>query len=346
VLWDPAAGGRLDRRLTGHTERVTGLAFSPDGRTLASASDDDSIVLWDPARVVPRGEPLRDDTVTVSTAVAFAPDDRTLAVAGYDAAITLWDTARHVVTGRLVAPGRQVPQRLAFAPDGRTLAAGDLHGGVVFWDVPRRALVAGPFPGPPANGVRNGIVGLAYGAGGTLVSAGADGTLTWWDARHRVSARVHRPAVVGGMATGPRGTAMALAGGGLDGGVTFWDGAARGPVTAPLAGHAGPVNAVVLSPDGRTFASGGDDGRVVLWDAAARTRLSPPLTGHRREVLTLAFSADGRTLASAGDDRAVVLWDVDPASWERRLCGLVGTGLTAAQWREYAPDVPPARTCG
>jgi WD40 repeat protein len=91
-LWDVASGNPHGEPLTGHTDRVNGIAFSPGGELLASAGWDERVRLWDVASGKPRGEPLIGHTDRVS-GVEFNPDGELLASAGWDKTVRLWDVA-------------------------------------------------------------------------------------------------------------------------------------------------------------------------------------------------------------------------------------------------------------
>jgi WD40 repeat protein len=117
----------------------------------------------------------------------------------------------------------------------------------------------------------------------------------------------------------------------------------------PLTGHAEAVTSVAFSADGRTLASADVDGTVLLWDLRTHKALDRPLRGHKGVVFRLAFSPDGRTLASAGDHKTVRLWEKilwrNVAELRNDVCDLVGTGLSAAEWAQYAPGIPYHQSC-
>ncbi|MGI9097002.1 MAG: WD40 repeat domain-containing protein, partial [Solirubrobacteraceae bacterium] len=126
---------RLDRLrpLTGHTDYVLSIAFSPDGRTLASGSADDKIRLWDTRTHQPLGTPLTGHADSVQS-VAFSPDGRTLASASIDKTIRLWDTRAHKQLSPPLNGHNDAVNSVAFSPDGRTLASAGNDKTIRLWE--------------------------------------------------------------------------------------------------------------------------------------------------------------------------------------------------------------------
>jgi hypothetical protein len=124
------ANPRLSQYLKGHSSTVSAVSFSPDGKTLASGSYDNTIILWDVETRQPIGQPL---TASGVTSVAFSPDGKTLASGSYDNTIILWDVETSQPIGQpLTASG---VTSVAFSPDGKTLASGSYDNTIILWDV-------------------------------------------------------------------------------------------------------------------------------------------------------------------------------------------------------------------
>ena len=295
---------QLRKFLSSHQREVYSVAFSRDGTTLASASSDGTVILWDVAEGTPRGKLLEGHQGPVYS-VAFSRDGTTLASASSDGTVILWDVAKGTPRGKPLK-GHQGPVRsIAFSRDGTTLASASSDGTVILWDVAK-----GTPRGKPLEGHQRAVHSVAFSPDGTtLASASSDGTVILWDVAKRTPRgkplKGHQRAVYS-VAFSPDGTTLASAS--SDTTVRLWDVAKRTPRGKPLKGHQSEVYSVAFTPDGTTFASANSDGTVILWDVAKFQ--GKPLEGHQGPVYSVAFSRDGTTLASASSDGTVILWDV------------------------------------
>ena len=305
---------RLSTFLHGHAEWVYSVAFSPDGQTLASGGVDGMVMLWDVARGLPRGEPLRGRREAVNS-VAFSPDGQTLASGGVSGTITLWDVAGHRPRGEPLAGHAGGVASVAFSPDGQTLVSGGEDSTVILWDVPTGrprgdALRAHTRVGPGLQAVRS----VAFSPDGrTLASGGDDGTIILWDV---ATAR-------------PRGEPLRAHVGGVSS-VAF-----------------SPDGRTLASGGQDRTASGEISGTVILRDIATGRPRGEPLAGHAGGLVSsVAFSPDGQTLASSSLDGAIRLWQVGLKWWQDHACRVANRNFTTMEWRQFVgEEVPYELTC-
>jgi RNA polymerase sigma factor (sigma-70 family) len=296
-IWGALTGEEI-AQLRGHTSGIEVIAYAPDGKLIASASQDGSVRLWDAAtsREVRRLE-AKDGMVY---AMAFAPDGKTLATGGRRKAVHLWDVA----TGRELRsfnnPGGLI-LRLAYSPDGKMLATrGVSEKEVRLWDVARGEEVR-RLAGPPA-----GVPCLEFSPDGRLLAAGSDGgAVHLWDVltgEERCSFAVPlQPGEVKrvfSVAFAPDGRGLAVGYGEGDCLVRVWE-LSSGQERARFAGHRNGIGSLAFSPDGTLLASGGTDRIITVWDVtgqrtAGRPRQAPLSAGELSALWADLADADAR----------------------------------------------------
>ncbi|MGW6153696.1 TIR domain-containing protein [Streptomyces sp. NPDC055144] len=296
--------------LLAHSFPVESVAYSPDGKTIASGSDDGMVRLWDAATQQKIGAPFIGHNNGV-TSVAFGPDGKTLASSGSDGTVRLWNIADRRQIGGAFDPRSGTIDSVAFSPDGKTLVTGgdtDSAANVRVWDVTTHRQIGKPLGG---RGVAATAMAVAFSPDGRTFATGSFDGLQLWDANSR--APLGKVLATGGIAISSvsfsrDGRTVAAAD--ADGSVTLWNTSTRKPVGKPFTASGRSAESVAFSPDGTMFAASYDDGSVRLWDVLRHSPMGSPFTGHTSTVTAVAFSPDGSTLASASNDTTVRLWDV------------------------------------
>jgi eukaryotic-like serine/threonine-protein kinase len=337
TIWNPTTGAE-GKVFGGHTSVPKNVAFSPDGKLLASGAGDiartepGEVCVWEAetAREVWR---LRGHTDPIY-GVVFSPDGRRLVSASQDHTVKIWDpqSGREVLTLRAHS---DTVRAVAFSPDGWCLATACADGTIKLWDATPWA------DDPPAHKVQTlaghgaAVFVTAFHPDGQRLAALSDNeTIRTWDLEHGrelEELRVSRGPQLYALALSPDGKLLATAT--TDGVVFLLDPATR-QTKRILQGHStGPIKCLAFSPDSRRLAMAHWERSVWVWDVESGRPIHS-LKGHADAVLGVAFSPDGKYLASASYDKTVRIWDADMGTELHKLAEHTSRVFSVA----FSPD--------
>ncbi len=284
------------------------VAFTSDGKMLATGGEDGTIRLCEPesGRLI---RILRDPHhLEAVIGLAFSARGTRLASISYsDRSVSVWDVATGYLMRTIKVNTAEVHD-IAFAPDSVHLAAACYDGIVRILDATQDQEARSLLESQEA-------VDVTFGPDGSfLATALANGTVTFRDLATGQIVRTlpGQPGWTGNVVISPDGRRAAS--GGAEGTVRVWD-VATGRMIHALPGHTGPIYSMAFARDGKVLASASHDQTVKLWDVDAGREIHT-LKGHAFEVFAVAFGPDGKTVISGDTDGFVMLWD---AASGRRL---------------------------
>ena len=340
-LWDLTAPDTPHTERKRHALGITAMAFSPDGR-LATASDDSTVLLWNPADPSdPTALPGYDSSVL---SLAFSADGTKLVTGGNDQLARVW-TMDDIASGPTTLRGHGKGVRaVAFSPDGRLVATGSEDGQAAVWDLAHPTA-------PRFLPHHEAVLTVAFSGDGRWLATGSkDDAARLWDLDAPDPAATpivlpHDDDVLAVAFSGARSdradSSRWLVTGSSDSTARRYD--LDNLQADPLVwgGHEGPVSTVAFGAGDRWVSTGSDDGTARLW-SLEHPSIQPAVLDHGLNadgttltVTAIAFGADGRHLATGASDKVVRVWDLDdPAAapvliHHDAVAGYEDAGITA-----------------
>lgn len=328
---------------SGHTTFINSTVLSPDGRTIASASSDDSIKLWS-AETGRELKTLFGHTKDVRS-VAFSPDGKFLASASFDKTVNLWNAEngqrlgvfyghKDLVTSAIFSSDGQIiisagageiklwdtktqqeratfsePKSLftsiALSPNGQILASACGDGSIKLWDIKTEKIIQ------TIQGHKEWANAVVFSSDGTTIaSASFDKTVKLWNVKtgkELIVLKGHTDRVYS-VAFSPDGKIIVTGSG--DGIIKLWN-KQSGQELHSFSSHSGIVTSVWFSRNGKIIGSGGGDAVIKLWDATTRKELKI-LRGYADFIASVWFSPKGKIIAASGFDGTIRLWNTEP----------------------------------
>jgi len=286
---------RERNRLTGHEGAVLSVSFSPDGQTIATASADKTVKLWN--RSGKELGTLKGHQHWIYD-ISFSPDGQTIATASVDRTVKLWTrNGQELLT---LKGHRGAVYWVSFSPDGQTIATASSDRTVKLWDRNGRELLT-------LKGHHDSINSVSFSHDGqTLATASDDRTVKLWNrsGQELRTLKGHTDGV-NSVSFSPDGQILATASN--DHTVKLWNRSGQELLT--LAGHQDKVTSVSFSPNGQVIATASNDRTVKLWNRSGQEL--PTLAGHQDAITRVSFSPKGEIIATASSDHTVKLWSYD-----------------------------------
>ena len=327
---------RIQATLHGHTAEIMGVAYSPDGKRIATIADDNTIKIWDASSSkelvsIPTGNLLSN----IKSSLSFSPDGTHIAARAADHLAKVWD----VTTGKelFILKGHTGEvTAVIFSPDGKSIATSSSDKTIKLWDSSTGQELS------TLTGQNDVIDDVAFSPDGKYLATAGDSTgAAIWDIdSKKIRSTIPFNEGIYCVAFSPDGKTLAI---GAFNAVWMMVDVSTGSKFFTAYGHASLVTKIAFDSTGLRVVTSNEDGTAKLWDAATGRELQT-LSGHASGVMGIAFSPDGNHVATASRDMTVKIWDVSPNAGSETF-NLIGH--TDRVWQTvYSPDGKFIATAG
>ncbi|PPQ99530.1 hypothetical protein CVT24_005320 [Panaeolus cyanescens] len=289
-----------------HERSVNAVAFSRDGKFVASGSGDRTVCVWDAETGDLISTPLEGHTSSVNS-VAFSGDGRKVASGSDDWSVGVWDAeSGEIIVGPLLGHSNVVSS-VAFSQCSNFIISGSHDNTIRLWDISDPDNVSCQI----FSGHTGGVTAVAFSVDDLFIASGSfDRTVRIWD--RNSGDCIYGPfeghsSWINCVAFSPDGGRVASAS--EDETIQLWDIMQGDVASAPWEGHTDSVTSIAFSSDGKRVVSGSHDETLRIWDVDSGELVGGAFTGHTNGVMSVAFSSDGRRLVSGSRDETIRIWD-------------------------------------